>query len=234
MTRRGLYLQGGGAKGAYQAGIMQALYEKGITFEAISGTSIGSVNSFFWATGHMDELKTLWFEMDLPSDLTTEDDLFYNVEFLIELIGKYNIEKFLVENWFVNYALVKEGRMINQYENLVNSLKNQILECILYSSKLPIRDKNKDFDLSLYEGMIIDGGLINNAFIEPLINLKLDEIIIIPLNRTVNSESLDTFEGKVTILYPPIAFEPGDTIRLDKNFIEKWFKIGYEIGIKGY
>lgn len=41
----GLVLSGGGAKGAYQVGVVQALAEMGIWIDAVSGASIGSLNA---------------------------------------------------------------------------------------------------------------------------------------------------------------------------------------------
>lgn len=41
----GLVLSGGGAKGAYQVGVVRALAELGITVDAVSGASIGSLNA---------------------------------------------------------------------------------------------------------------------------------------------------------------------------------------------
>ncbi|MDR1137334.1 MAG: patatin-like phospholipase family protein, partial [Synergistaceae bacterium] len=40
----GLVLSGGGAKGAYQAGIVKALAEMNVPISAISGASIGALN----------------------------------------------------------------------------------------------------------------------------------------------------------------------------------------------
>ena len=46
----GLCLCGGGAKGAYQAGVIKALYDRGINkFNAISGTSIGAVMDILYS-----------------------------------------------------------------------------------------------------------------------------------------------------------------------------------------
>ena len=47
----GLVLSGGGAKGAYQAGVWKALYEAGVAarVKAISGTSIGAINAAAFA-----------------------------------------------------------------------------------------------------------------------------------------------------------------------------------------
>ena len=40
-----LVLQGGGALGAYQAGVYQALHEAGIEPDWVTGVSIGAINS---------------------------------------------------------------------------------------------------------------------------------------------------------------------------------------------
>ncbi|MBQ7895822.1 MAG: patatin-like phospholipase family protein, partial [Oscillospiraceae bacterium] len=39
-----LALEGGGAKGAYQIGVWQALREAGIKIKAVAGTSVGALN----------------------------------------------------------------------------------------------------------------------------------------------------------------------------------------------
>jgi NTE family protein len=39
--RRGLVLEGGGAKGAWQFGVLQAFAKNGLHFDVVSGTSVG-------------------------------------------------------------------------------------------------------------------------------------------------------------------------------------------------
>jgi predicted acylesterase/phospholipase RssA len=57
----GLVLSGGGAKGAYQAGCLQTLYDLGIDrFHCITGTSVGSLNGAGAASGRIPELVNLW------------------------------------------------------------------------------------------------------------------------------------------------------------------------------
>ena len=48
----GLVLSGGGAKGAYEVGVWQALHEAGLAgnVAAVSGTSIGAVNAALFAS----------------------------------------------------------------------------------------------------------------------------------------------------------------------------------------
>ena len=66
MSKLGLVLSGGGAKGAYQVGVMKALQELGMTqIDAISGASIGALNGAVLAsapsiTEGISRLEQLW------------------------------------------------------------------------------------------------------------------------------------------------------------------------------
>src|SRR5262249_9851592 len=51
-----LVLQGGGALGAYQAGVYQALHEAGIEPDWVIGTSIGAINASLIA-GNLPEMR---------------------------------------------------------------------------------------------------------------------------------------------------------------------------------
>ena len=59
-----LVLQGGGALGAYQVGVYEALHEAGIEPDWLIGTSIGAINSSIIAgsprSGRMDRLRDFW------------------------------------------------------------------------------------------------------------------------------------------------------------------------------
>src|SRR5215468_3036363 len=62
-----LVLQGGGALGAYQAGVYHALHESGIEPNWIIGTSIGAINASLIAGNprerRLERLKTFWTRM---------------------------------------------------------------------------------------------------------------------------------------------------------------------------
>lgn len=59
----GLVLSGGGAKGAYEVGVWQAMEEMGLAGDvaAISGTSVGAINGALFAT-RSEAAETLWLE----------------------------------------------------------------------------------------------------------------------------------------------------------------------------
>nr|WP_240057395.1 patatin-like phospholipase family protein [Paraburkholderia azotifigens] len=59
-----LVLQGGGALGAYQAGVFEALHDAGIEPDWVIGTSIGAINGAIIAGNRpaerMERLRTFW------------------------------------------------------------------------------------------------------------------------------------------------------------------------------
>jgi len=61
----GLCLSGGGARGAYQIGVCQALKEHGLfdKVNAFSGTSIGAANAVMLSCLDIDKVKRIWFNM---------------------------------------------------------------------------------------------------------------------------------------------------------------------------
>ena len=63
-----LVLQGGGALGAYQAGVYQALHEAGIEPDWIIGTSIGAINASLIAgnapENRLTRLGEFWKRME--------------------------------------------------------------------------------------------------------------------------------------------------------------------------
>jgi NTE family protein len=68
--RVALVLQGGGALGAYQGGVYQAIHEAGIQVDWISGTSIGGINGALIAGNpadrRVDRLREFWEAVTEP------------------------------------------------------------------------------------------------------------------------------------------------------------------------
>ena len=55
-----LVLSGGGAKGAYEAGVAAVLVERGLPIRLVAGSSAGALNAAMIADGRMDRLEALW------------------------------------------------------------------------------------------------------------------------------------------------------------------------------
>ena len=69
----GIALEGGGAKGAFHMGALQACVETGNIPAAIAGTSIGAMNAAMFAQGDFEKALELWQRVS-GSDVFTPDD----------------------------------------------------------------------------------------------------------------------------------------------------------------
>jgi predicted acylesterase/phospholipase RssA len=74
--RRGFVMTGGGAKGLYEAGVIHAFHISGMEFDVITGSSIGAMNSAFYAEYQLRKKKAR-SERSLDPDQAIEamDDL---------------------------------------------------------------------------------------------------------------------------------------------------------------
>ncbi|MBQ1662080.1 MAG: patatin-like phospholipase family protein, partial [Treponema sp.] len=73
--RLGLVLSGGGGKGAYQIGVWRFLREAGIEryVSALSGTSVGALNSVLFASGNLEKAEELWLTKVQDAVLTQDE-----------------------------------------------------------------------------------------------------------------------------------------------------------------
>lgn len=62
-SKLGLVLEGGGAKGVYQVGALEALYEAGVSFDGAVGTSIGALNASTLVSDGLERLSEIWDEV---------------------------------------------------------------------------------------------------------------------------------------------------------------------------
>jgi predicted acylesterase/phospholipase RssA len=60
-----LVLEGGGAKGAYAFGCLKAFHRHGITFQVVSGTSVGGLNAACWSSDALGSGEELWRRLSL-------------------------------------------------------------------------------------------------------------------------------------------------------------------------
>ena len=95
---KGLVLEGGGTKGAYQFGAYKALKELGIEFNGVSGTSIGALNGAFIVQDDFENMEDIWLNKDYKSFMDIEEDFYEkykniamkpkNINAILELINK--------------------------------------------------------------------------------------------------------------------------------------------------
>ena len=252
----GLFLQGGGAKGAFQAGAIYAMYEKGMEFNVISGTSIGSINGYYVYTGNIEELKKYYTEFDMAKAISSYriSDTIPN-EYMIDELRKLKGVDPRVTAFYVNYVHVNGASLNHVYKNLVNLDKEEMLDCISHSSRLPFvcpdGEDSVDFERALelydpqelatkfaqrlqsgyYDGFDLDGGMMNNNFMEPFLNETVDKLYLLVLqnNFQIPQYLLDKYsEDQIVVIKRKECFKANDTLNCSKEFLNKLFKEGYE------
>ncbi len=73
----GLVLSGGGAKGAWEAGVAVALLEAGLPIALVAGSSAGALNAAMIAAGRADRLEALWRGLDRDKVYSLRAPIFF-------------------------------------------------------------------------------------------------------------------------------------------------------------
>ncbi len=77
-VKKGIVLSGGGARGAYQIGVLRAFQEADFLSDiaAYSGASVGSLNATLLASGNIDRAEEIWFSMEKRKLFDEEQSFF--------------------------------------------------------------------------------------------------------------------------------------------------------------
>ena len=67
-------LEGGGAKGAYEVGVWQALHEAGVKISAVSGASVGALNGAMMVMGDLEKAISLWEHIRFSQVVDVDDE----------------------------------------------------------------------------------------------------------------------------------------------------------------
>ncbi|MBO5330107.1 MAG: patatin-like phospholipase family protein [Anaerotignum sp.] len=67
-------LEGGGAKGAYEAGVWKALEEAGVKYNAVAGTSVGALNGAMMASRDLETALHLWKNIKFSQVFDADDE----------------------------------------------------------------------------------------------------------------------------------------------------------------
>ena len=249
---KGLVLEGGGTKGAYQLGAYKALKELGVEFDGVVGTSIGALNAAFIVQGDYEIMKDIWLNRDYKSFMDIEEDFYEkykNVEFKAKdinvVIGlmnkarknegiditplknllKENIDEEKIRNSSKDFGLVTvylDKKIIPQHLMKEDIPQGKLVDYLIASSSLPI------FQLDKFEDKrYLDGFLSDNTPVGLLANKGYNDIIVIRLsNDAAGDKSLQKYvDLNLTVIKPSMVL--GGSLNKDKDHMETLFKLGY-------
>ena len=149
-SKTALVLSGGGSRGAYEAGVWQALVDLGIKIDIVTGSSVGAINGAMVCQGDLDDTINLWREIqthmvfDVPEDSQLIDYaklIFSNggagISGLKALLEKY-IDEERIRKSPVDYGLVvmERASMKPHYLYKEDIPKGKLIDYILASSSV--------------------------------------------------------------------------------------------------
>lgn len=237
--KTGIVLGGGGARGFCHLGVLQALKEKGIEPDIISGVSSGAVAGVFIANGKSPETthKLLKDKGLLNySRLNIPKHGLLSLEGLQEeLKREIDVERIedLATPFFAAVSNLNKGKI--EYLN-----KGKVSDVVLASASIPILFSPVKINGSMY----VDGGLFDNLPGLPLIG-NCDKIISVVISQIKPMKHFDNLIG-VTKRVFQLAIDSNSSMErsnsdlvieppgleeydiLDTDRADELFKLGYE------
>lgn len=147
----GIALEGGGAKGAYQAGVLKALKELGIQYDCVVGTSIGALNATSYVREDYEGCIKLWentnFSFD-ESKSTTNNSAINFEEF------KNNIDEF--EKYYMNNASIDSEPIVQFFKDNIDeeAIRNSHIDLGITTFCLSDREPLRLFKDDIPSGML--------------------------------------------------------------------------------
>lgn len=245
----GLMLGGGGAKGAYQLGVIRALEEYKLIprIKAISGVSIGAINGLLvatkvshatrqavWANFTNKNIYQKTFRSFSLEDLGLfkTDHLFNDVKSLIseEKIKKSKVDTFILVARPPEKGFLKNIRFKNFIGETIHLNKSERpLEFINASTAMPFVFRAQ----SIEEARYVDGGVVNNFPVETLIDLGYKVIITCALSDRFDVYSYGE-DVSIIDLSPPESLGPFPQVSLnfDEEVMAGFERDGYNNTVK--
>ena len=238
-----LVLAGGGARGAYEVGVWQAMSELGMEIDIVTGSSVGSINGAMVCQGDLELSLRMWKEMETHKVFDVHEG-FHNFDYakeiilnkgagstrLNELLDKY-VDEEKIRASSIDYGLTTvELKTLKQHFLFREDIKEgQLVDYILASSSaFPVIHAH-EIDGVEY----IDGGYADVMPIDMAIKKGATKVIAVRLHglgfekKPTNAENVD-----ITIIDPKWDLE--DTLIFDVDNAKKIMRLGYLDAMKAF
>ena len=252
---RGLALEGGGARGAYQIGAAKVLMENGYEFDGFVGTSIGAINAAVLARGDLDKTVDMWSKISVETLFDDDDRL------LLKYIGNKGLKRTagLLSNAGKIVAKIKSGGISTEKmkafmknyideESVRNSGKDFGLVTMMVNERKPLELMLEDIPQgqlldyimasasypffqreTIEEKMFLDGAFYDNCPYQLLVKKGYDEIIVVRTNaRGVFRKVKDT--EKIKVIAP--RDDLGQVLMFSTELSAVNIKLGYYDGLR--
>jgi len=177
--RLGICLSGGAARGFAHIGVLRAFEEEGIEIDCLSGSSIGALIALFYASGKTaDEMLEMTKKIK-GKKLRVIKPFYFGKAGLdyVEILIKEHIPQKSIEELDKPIFICVTNFETGKYEIIESG---DIIEALRATVAIPIK-----FGFQYIGGVpYLDGGMVNNLPVEPLIE-KCEIVVGISINPIV-------------------------------------------------
>ncbi len=258
---KGLVLEGGGTKGAYQIGAYKALRDLGLEFQGVAGTSIGALNGAYILQNDIEVMEDIWMTYDYTYFMDIDEESYEkykdidftpkNINVVLELINKARknegiditplrqlLEKTLNEDVIRNVnkdfglMTVYWDKKINPYPMYLEDIPNgRLIDYLIASASLPIFKLDK-IDNKIY----LDGMFSENMPISLIETKGYKDIVVIRLIDDIFGRmNLNKYKDKDINIKTIVPSEYlGGSLNKDKDNVSKNIDLGYLDAMKSY
>ncbi len=183
----GLALGGGAARGWAHIGVIEALIERGIKVDYVSGTSMGSLVGAAYASGRLRELKSFAEGLKLKKLLSFLDIVFprsglidgKKVEVLIKgVVDGRRIEDLPIPFRAVSADLMTGKEYVSSSGDIIGAIRGSISIPGVFT---PLKNGDK---------VLVDGGLVNPLPVSVVKDMGADFVIAVDVNKDVTLEKV--------------------------------------------
>lgn len=252
--RLGLVLEGGGARGAYQAGVLKALFEAGYKFDGVAGTSVGALNGVMVAQNRFEDSMKIWREIDFANVLDINNNYGENVvnknfdqetiryfyNYVKKIIGqggldttkiknliKANIDEDLLRDSDIDFGIMTYSVTEKQPLSIFveDMAKDKVADYVMASASFP------GFKKTVVDGQeFIDGGVYDNMPINMLLDKGYKDIVAIETKSSIPKKYPKDKNSQVFYIKP--SEKPGRVMNFTSQSTERAIQIGYLDGLK--
>lgn len=177
-----LVLSGGGARGSAHIGVIEELQAQGYEISSVAGTSMGAVVGGMFAMGKLDAFKEWLCSLDRLKVFNLVDFSFGHLglikaervlKTMKEFTGDANIEDLQVPFAAVAADIKNRREVVFTSGSLYEAIRASIA---IPSVITPVKTKN---------GILVDGGVLNNLPVNHVSRSEGDELIVVNVNAAI-------------------------------------------------
>jgi NTE family protein len=247
--KRGIALEGGGAKGSYQAGVLQAIHEMGITYDGVVGASIGAINGAMIAMQDLKLMENVWLGTRVEDIINGDKALLQKLvkldfkedadklrQLIIETIKQGGLDVTPYRTYL--HSIVDEAKIraseieyglvtlsltdLKPIEIFVDDIpEGKLIDYIMASANFPA------FKLEKMDNKIfLDGGFFDNLPVNMLLERGYDEVIAIRIMGMGRIRKIKKKDTEKVIMITP-SEDLGKTLEIDPERAAHNMKLGY-------